>query len=253
MSSYAQIVAMWQAYNVQTEADIDLRLHNFRILFAYNSGKIENDRISYHDTREIFENRRILNYTGDTRTLFEQENQKLCYEFLKKKLIEKVPLSIALILEIHNILTSGTYDERRFIELGERPGMFKKHDFVIGREEVGSLPGKVETDLRALLSELDEHEKGDVLKVAAYLHAHFEYIHPFADGNGRVGRTLMNYYLMIQGHPPIVIHDEHKKAYYAALESYDRDEDLEPMHAFLQSETCSTWEKTLHREKCGDA
>ncbi|MCL2544379.1 MAG: Fic family protein [Clostridia bacterium] len=247
MHSYEQIVAMWQAYNIQTEADIDLRLHSFRILFAYNSGKIENDRISYHDTREIFENRRILNYTGDTRTLFEQENQKLCYEFLKKKLIEKEPLSISLILEIHNILTSGTYDERRFIELGERPGMFKKHDFVIGREEAGSLPGEVESDLKELLCELDEHEKGDVLKVATYLHARFEYIHPFADGNGRVGRTLMNYYLMAHGHPPIVIHDERKKEYYAALESYDRDEDLESLHAFLQSETCATWQKALAR------
>ena len=112
MGSYQQIVAMWQAYDIRTEADVDLRLHNFRILFAYHSGKIENDRISYHDTREIFENGRILHYTGDTRTLFEQENQKLCYAFLKKKVVAKEPLSIALILEMHNILTSATYDER---------------------------------------------------------------------------------------------------------------------------------------------
>ncbi|MCL2811367.1 MAG: Fic family protein, partial [Clostridia bacterium] len=193
MNTYERIVAMWQGFNVQTEADIDLRLHSFRILFAYNSGKIENDRISYHDTQEIFENGQILNYTGDTRTLFEQENQKLCYEFLKKKIAAREPLSISFILEVHNILTSGTYDERRFIQLGERPGAFKKHDYVIGREEVGSLPGDVESDLKDLLAELEEYGEVDILKAAAYFHARFEYIHPFADGNGRVGRTLMNY------------------------------------------------------------
>lgn len=247
MDQYARIIRMWQGFNVQSEADIHLRLHNFRILFAYNSGKIENERVTYHDTREIFENGRVLNYTGDTRTLFEQENQRLCYEFLLKKIADKEPLSIALILETHAILTSGTYDERRFVELGERPGAFKKHDYVTGREEVGSLPGDVESDLEEMLAELTEYEEKDVLKVAAYFHARFEYIHPFADGNGRVGRTLMNYYLMIHNHPPIIIHDERKAEYYAALECYDREEDLSPLYTFLRDETCTTWAKTLGR------
>lgn len=251
MDQYDQIMKMWQGFGVSTEADIDMRLHSFRVLFAYNSGKIENDKIDYHDTRAIFENGRVLNYTGDTRTLFEQENQKLCYEFLKRKIISKEPLSTALILETHAILTSGTYDERRFLELGERPGTFKKHDYVTGREEVGSLPGDVEADLDDLLSEVAEHVQKDALKVAAYFHARFEYIHPFADGNGRVGRTLMNYYLMTCEHPPIVIHDDRKVEYYDALECYDRSEDLEPLYAFLHKETCSTWAKTLaRREKC---
>ena len=57
----------------------------------------------------------------------------------------------------------------------------------------------------------------------------------------------MNYFLLTHGHPPVVIHDEHKKEYYAALESYDRDEDLDALHAFLRSETCATWEKALVR------
>ena len=54
---------------------------------------------------------------------------------------------------------------------------------------------------------------------------------------------------MIHGHPPIVIHDERKKEYYAALESYDRDEDLAALYMFLRSETFATWEKALLREK----
>ncbi|GHS92694.1 hypothetical protein AGMMS50276_01150 [Synergistales bacterium] len=247
MDKYEKIVAMWKQFHVNTSADIDLRLNNFRILFAYNSGKIENEAITYHDTREIFENGRILNFTGDPRAVFEQENQRLCYEFLKDKIAAKETLTVALIKEIHAILTSGTYDERRYIAQGERPGQFKKHDYVIGREEVGSLPEDVESDLHELLDELEEYKDRDILKIASYYHARFEYIHPFADGNGRVGRTSLNYYLMIQDHPPMIIFDEDKAGYYSALEAYDQSESLEAIYKFLRHEIEHTWEKTLER------
>jgi Fic family protein len=125
MSKYDDAIKLWQSWQVRTEADIDLRLENFRILFAYNSSRIENEAITYHDTREVFENGRVLNYSGLPRTLFELSNQKLCYEFLKPRLAAKEQLSSALIKEIHGILTGGTYDERRYIERGERPGEFE--------------------------------------------------------------------------------------------------------------------------------
>ncbi|GHV30524.1 hypothetical protein FACS1894167_11510 [Synergistales bacterium] len=245
VDKYEEIVAMWRQFHVNSGSDIDLRLSNFKILFAYNSGKIENEAITYHDTREIFENGRVLSFTGDPRAVFEQENQKLCYEFLKDKIAAKEVSNLPLIKEIHAILTSGTYDERRYIVQGERPGQFKKHDYVIGREEVGSLPEDVESDLQELLDELEEYEDKDILKAASYYHARFEYIHPFADGNGRVGRTLLNYYLMIHDHPPMIIFDEDKAEYYSALTSYDQSEELEPMYKFLRHETERTWEKTV--------
>ncbi|MDR3295030.1 MAG: Fic family protein [Clostridiales Family XIII bacterium] len=248
MGKYEDAVKLWRRYRVETEADIDLRLDNFRILFAYNSGKIENEDVTFSDTREIFENGRILNYTGSLRALFELSNQRLCYDFLKPRLAAKEPLSMPLIKEIQGILTGGTYDERRFVEQGERPGEFKKHDYVTGAAEVGSLPEDVENDLAELLGEIADYGDKDTLKVAAYFHARFEYIHPFADGNGRAGRTLLNYYLMVRGHPPVIIHDEDKRAYYDALACYDNSENLEPMAAFLRQQTERTWEKTLERE-----
>jgi len=249
MNQYENAVKLWQKWNVKTEADIDLRLDNFRILFAYHSGKIENDAVTYHDTREIFENGRVLNYTGSPRALFELENQRLCYELLKPKLAAREPLSLALVLAVHEVLTGGTYDERRYVAQGERPGAFKKHDYVTGRAEVGSPPEEVERDLAELLDEIAAFEGRELLKAAAYFHVRFEYIHPFADGNGRVGRTLLNYFLMIRNHPPLIIHDEDKSGYYAALERYDRDEDIAPMVNFLQAQTEKTWEKSLER-KC---
>jgi len=249
MSKYEQAMALWQRWQVRTQADIDLRLDNFRVLFAYHSGKIENEAITWHDTREIFENGVVQGFTGSTRALFEQRNQKLCYELLKTKLAAGDPLSLDLVRETHRALTEGTYDERRYIEQGERPGEFKKHDYVVGRTEVGSLPEEVENDLATLLLELTQlPPDADLLKAAAYFHARFEYIHPFADGNGRVGRTLLNYFLMSHDHPPIVLHEDDKAAYYAALESYDMREDLQPMTDFLRQQAERTWEKTLARQ-----
>lgn len=249
MDEYAQIVRLWQQYAIGTEADIDLRLDSFRILFAYHSGRIENPEISYHDTREIFENGRVVNFTGSPRTIFEQRNQKLCYDFLKPRIIARKPITIALIKETHAILTAGTYDETRYIQQGERPGAFKKHDYVTGIEEVGSLPEDVEHDMQELLATLQELAGKDPLKTATYFHVRFEYIHPFADGNGRVGRTLLNYLLMTRDHPPLIVYDEDKRDYYAALEQYDRNEDYQPMYAFLKKETIRTWEKALERDR----
>lgn len=111
MDKYNQVVNLWQSYNINTVEDLDKYLDSFRVLFAFNSGKIENGEITYQDTREIFENDRVLNYTGNPRALFEQQNQKLCYGFLIDKIANKEPLSIELIKEIHKVLTSGTYDE----------------------------------------------------------------------------------------------------------------------------------------------
>lgn len=249
MSIYTDAVKLWQDWRVTTTADIDRRLDNFRILFAYNSSKIENEAVTMHDTREIFENGQVLNYSGNPRSLFELANQRVCYEFIKPKLAAREPLTIELIKATHGVLTSGTYDERRFIELGERPGEFKKHDYVIGAAEVGSLPEDVESDLTDLTCEIAEYEQKDLLKVAAYFHVGFENIHPFADGNGRAGRTLLNYYLMIHDHPPIIIYNEDKHAYYGALARYDEAEELEPMRLFLEQQMERTWAKSLERER----
>ena len=245
MEQYEKAVRLWQGWNVRTAADFDKYLDSFRILFAYHSGKIENDEITYNDTREIFENGKVVGYTGSPRALFEQQNQKLCYEAIKEKLAAREPLSVELIREIHRILTSGTYDERRYIVNEERPGEFKKHDYVTGINEVGSPPEAVEADLADLIAEVTESGAAAPLKAGVYLHARFEYIHPFADGNGRVGRTLLNYWLMINDHPPLIVYDEDKRAYYDALRQYDEAEALSPLVDFFKGQTAKTWRRAL--------
>lgn len=249
MSQYEQIVAMWQSFNVKNESDFAQRLDHFKILFAYHSGKIENDEIDFHDTREVFEHGRMSNFSGNPRTLFETYNQKIGYEFLLPHLVARTPLSLHLIKEVHRVLTEGTYDERRYIENGERPGTFKITDYVTGIHEVGARPEDVAKDLEDLLAEIDDFDSQitskNILKVATYFHARFEAIHPFADGNGRVGRTLLNYLLIINNHPPLIVYEEDRREYYASLQKFDETEDLENLLVFFTQQLEKSWDTQL--------
>lgn len=240
---YTIVVEKWKKKQIKTVAELDTALSNFRVLFAYNSGVIENSEITYHTTREIFENGKVINFTGDVRTIFEIKNQKICYDWLCEKIIQQEPITPELIKKIHKTLTAGTYDERRY-SLGERPGEYKKHDYVIGNDQ-GALPEEVAQEIEELCDEMiDITDKGDnIIKAAAYIHCKFENTHPFADGNGRVGRTLMNYFLMINDHPPIVVRNETKEEYYLALEKYDKTGELSDFVSYIKKETIVTWQQ----------
>lgn len=241
-----KIIKMWKRKNIRTAFELDNALENFQVLFAYNSNHIEMPEVTYHDTREIFENGKVTNFRGDIKNLFAIQNQKTCYLYLRNRIVKKEKLSVDLIKEIHHELVKGTYDERRF-ERGERPGEFKKHDYVTGKNEVGSYPDEVEGDIRELVTEINEIEinEDNCFMVAAYFHARFENIHPFADGNGRVGRTLLNYLNMINNIPPVIIYDEDKKYYYECLEKYDTDDDISSLEEFFEYEMERTWQREL--------
>lgn len=248
MTSYEKAVAIWTQKNISTDAELAEALNGHSIAFAYHSGKIENDNITYHDTREIFEHDGVTSYTGDLRTLFEIRNAKAANELFLTAFQEKRVLDETFVKELQFCLTQSTYDTRRW-QLGERPGEYKHHDYVTGKEEIGASAEDVSEEMSELLEELQDIPNENALTAAAYFHAKFENIHPFADGNGRVGRLLMNYFLVRHSHPPIVIHEEDRKAYYEALEAWDRRQELEPLCAFLREQTAKTWEKQIIRAK----
>jgi len=251
LTDYEKTLEMWESYDIKTVADLDLRLNSFRVQFAYNSAKIENPEVTYNATREVFEDKSVKTFKGSPETLTEISNQRKCYAFLLPKIMSKEPMTLDLIKEAHEITTMGTYDDRRFFELGERPGEFKKSDFVVGRNDVGSLPEEVEADLTELLDEIADvknlSEPKKVMKAATYFHLRFETIHPFADGNGRVGRTMMNYFLMVHNHPPLIVYDDDREEYYKALEHFDKGEDIEPLFDFFTQQLNKTWAKALER------
>lgn len=246
MGGYERALELWRRKNITTDAELSEALNSFSIAFAYHSGKIENDNVTYNDTREIFEHDGVTAYTGDLRTLFEIRNAKDTYELFLSAFQARRPLDEAFVRELQFCLTKNTYDTRRW-QLGERPGEYKCHDYVTGRKEVGAAPEDVADEVRELLEELRDVAPENALTAAAYVHAKFENIHPFADGNGRVGRLAMNYLLVLYGYPPIIIHEEDRKEYYAALEAWDTQLELVPLREFLKEQTEKTWEKQVAR------
>ncbi len=245
LTNFEDILKQWKSYDIKSVNELDYYLDNFRILFAYNSNHIENPNTTYHDTREIFEHGKISSFTGDLRTLYEIDNQRICYEFLKDKIINKEPLSQELIKKIHKILMRGCYSQAIY-DKGERPGEYKKHLFVVG-DDVGVAPEDVPTEIEYILDEIRENEGGNPLKIAAYLHLSFESIHPFADGNGRLGRTLMNYYLITHNYPPVIIYSEDRETYYMALAVFDKTGRIDGFERFIEEQTTKTWNSREHK------
>ena len=243
--TYADILSKWKENSIKSEADLDVLLGDFRVLFAYNSNKIEGAGVSIHQTREIFENGKVVGYTGDLRALFEVENQRACYVFLKDKILAREKVSENLILNVQEILCHGCYDESRW-QKGERPGTYKKNYYGVGLS-VGVMPEDVPEEVRFICDELNGYQFDDaekVLKAAAWFHCSFERIHAFADGNGRVGRTLLNYILMINDVPPVILFDEDKETYYMALEVFDHTDKIDGFVAFLKEQMVKTWTRT---------
>lgn len=180
---------------------------------VYNSNAIENSTLTLNETEEILmgEVPRNLNL----REVYEAKNLArvvdLIREISKTKVLDK-----GLILHLHEILMSGIDDEIA--------GRFRKQGEYV---RVGShiapspehLEGLVDKFLREFSSDIFTFP---IAKIAKF-HLDFETVHPFNDGNGRIGRVLVNFQLQALGLPPIVIHDRNKKQYFKAFAKYQDD------------------------------
>ena len=230
---YEDVIKYWQEQKLESKEEYMNILENFSVLFAYNSGAIENDKITYYDTKEIFNSGKVINYTGDLKTLIEINNQKDCYNYVLSKVTLKSP----------KILTKDTYDKR----LGE----YKNNDYITEINGGYSSVDSVQNNMKKLIEKINSTKLKDneeIIKMAAYAHNVIEKIQPFTSGNGRIGRVLANYILMINDLPPIIIYNEDKKYYYAALEKFTTKEDISLTVEFLKYEMAKTWEKTLDRK-----
>ena len=244
MTDYEKVVAYWQGKNIVTDADLEEAFNGHVVAFAYHSGNIENPNVTYHDTREIFEHDGVTSYTGDLRTLYEIRNAKYANEYFFEAFSKKLPLDETFIKELQKRLTLNTYDSRRW-QKGERPGEYKKGDYVTGKLETGAAPEEVADEMKELLEDIKEVPDNKALIGAAFFHAKFENIHPFSDGNGRTGRLAMNYFLVLHNHPPVIIHQEDRKDYFNALEAWDEEQELESLISFLKEQIVKTWKHKI--------
>lgn len=248
--SYQELVARWRDLS---SADRDALMDGFAVEFAFHSGGLENDQITLHDTREVFDHDGVSSFTGDLRTLFEIANLKAMWSWTIEKLPTGFSFDTGELLFCHETLTHGTYDQRRW-SLGERPGQFKHHMYEVA-DGVGDLPGDVPQSIESLLEEVREalgmsHDILGSLSIAVYLHASLVDIHPFADGNGRVARQMANMVLLSECLPPVLVPKEDRMAYFGALDAYHYDDEIEPLRQFMAVETLRRWDK---RFLSGDA
>ena len=213
--------------------------------FTFNSNKIENRETELKDVETIFRSSKVTSFKENKITLKEIENHKeLCDKIFKLSKENSPQLSIDLIKKFHYYLMKGCFREE-LLAKGERPGEFKKGDYVVGIHEIGAEPEAVDENLKSLIDEVNEVKITDknALKVISYLHCWFESIHPFADGNGRVGRILLNYLLITNNLPPIVIFYADREQYYSALENFNENQEIDEMVEFLEGQAYRTWIK----------
>ena len=210
--------------------------HKVQIDLTFNSNHIEGSRLTHDQTRYIFETNTIgVTNEGPLNVddIIETANHFRCNDFIIEQAEE--PLSEEMIKELHRLLKSGTSDSRKpWFNVGE----YKQLPNEVGGMET-SAPEQVQTDMAALLAHyngLGTHTLDDLLD----FHQRFEAIHPFQDGNGRVGRLILFKECLANGIVPFIITEELRFFYYRGLHEWPR------IPGYLR-DTCLTAQDTFKR------
>jgi len=189
--------------------------HYTQIKFAYNTNRIEGSKLTEDETRYIYETFTIStgeNKTANVNDIIETVNHFSCFNYLIQ--IAEEPLSEEIIKEFHNILKRGSSDSfKDWFKIGD----YKTRENIVGDMET-TLPSDVNMAMKKLLSKYLE-EDVDLDKIIDF-HYNFEKIHPFQDGNGRVGRLIMFKECLKNNIVPFIIEDENKQFYYMGLKEY---------------------------------
>lgn len=202
--------------------------HKVQIELTYNSNHIEGSRLTHDQTRYIFETNTI-GITGDAirvDDIVETANHFKCVDLVLENATR--PLSEAFIKKLHGVLKNGTSDSRL--------DWFAVGDYKKLANEVGELPTtkpeNVATEIKKLLAEynaIKEKSFDDILD----FHYRFECIHPFQDGNGRVGRLILFKECLQNNIVPFIIDENLKMFYYRGLREWPKE------RGFLR-DTCLT-------------
>lgn len=192
--------------------------HKVQIELTYNSNHIEGSRLTHDQTRYIYETNTIglTDEVINVDDIVETANHFRCIDLI----IDKANLNITenLIKQLHFILKNGTTDSRKnwFIV-----GDYKKLPNEVGGRETTS-PEKVEYEVKSLI-EWYNNIKNKTLNDIIEFHYRFEYIHPFQDGNGRVGRLLMFKECLKYNIVPFIIDEKLKVFYYRGLKEWEQE------------------------------
>lgn len=190
--------------------------HRTQIDLTYNSNHIEGSRLTHDQTRYIFETNTIGIEGESIRVddIIETTNHFRCIDIIIERAEEK--LTESLVKELHLTLKAGTSDSRKdWFAVGE----YKRLPNEVGGNETTS-PENVHREMKALLREYDSKKRKTFEDIIDF-HQRFESIHPFQDGNGRVGRLIMFKECLSNGFVPFIITDELKMYYYRGLREWN--------------------------------
>lgn len=175
------------------------------IAFTYNTNSIEGSKITLQETRNI-----LKDNVAPNKSLRDIKETEEHYKLFLKILEKKEPISIDLLLNWHNSIFKSTKEDIA--------GKFR--DYLVS---VGNYRAPDWQDIDKLMKKFiiyinNSSNKINPVELAAISHYKFEKIHPFGDGNGRIGRLIINYILWYNNYPMIIIEYKTKNSYYKALE-----------------------------------
>ena len=192
-----------------TKKQINDILDRFTMNFTYESNAIEGNSLTLKDVALIL-TENIVPKGKDLREIYETRNTRQANELL---FANKIKINMRDIIKLHYTLIKDT---------GVLSGFKKLPNYLLMRKVKTTPPEKVEKEMGKLVDWYNEVKlKRHPLKIAADFHGRFEKIHPFEDGNGRVGRILINAILLDNGYPPLIIRKTMRTSYFSSLEAYD--------------------------------
>lgn len=191
---------------------------------VYNSNAIENSTLTLKETERILLELEVARNVS-VRELFETKNLGRVNEYLETR--PDYQLSIDSILLLHRMLLGSINDK-----IAGR--LRKENEYVRIGSYVAPAPEHIEQLLKNLLDDFESNHDLYFLENIAYFHLEFERIHPFCDGNGRIGRVLISQQLARLGYPPIIIRSKGKKDdYYPLFQKFQDSKDYKGMAELL--------------------
>lgn len=191
---------------------------------VFNSNAIENSTLTLKETERILLEMKISRNVS-VREVFEAKNLARVMEYTKNKVID-TGLSTELILLLHKMLMGNIKDAIA--------GRFRtKGEYVRVGTHIAPAPEHVEKMMDAILLEFSSDHINYFADKIAKFHLDFETVHPFCDGNGRMGRVIINYQLAHLGFPNIIIRDKEKQIYYRAFGEYKDSKKTKTMEKII--------------------
>jgi len=191
---------------------------------VYNSNAIENSTLSLKETEKILLSMEV-GRSLDIREVYEAKNLARVMEYVRAKASTE-NISLKLILGLHQMLLSGI-DETIAGRLRQA------NEYVRISSHIAPAPEHIERLLDQALVDYNSDQQSFFSDKIARFHLEFERIHPFNDGNGRIGRVLINYQLLRLNFPSVIIRNKTKSHYYAAFLDYQDDKDPKKMERIV--------------------